>query len=98
MATIREMQDQLADAGDDIGAAASRGANSAEGELHKLGSKLRANGSELEDNLRDAGERFAQGAKTLGSAAGEQVREHPLAAAGIAFAAGVLVSRWLRSR
>ena len=38
------------------------------------------------------------GAKQFGDAAAEQIREHPLAAFGIAFAAGVLLSRLLRSR
>lgn len=98
MATVPDMKDQLAAAGDDVVATAKESVASGKSEMHKLRSKLRANGADLEENLRDAGERFAQGAKTLGAAAAEQVREHPLAAAGIAFAAGVVVSRWLRSR
>lgn len=96
MATIREVKQQLGDAGEPIADAAKESAESAGGELHRLRAKLRANGEQLEDELRDAGERFADGAKKLGEAAVEQVREHPLAAFGVAFAAGVVVARWLR--
>jgi ElaB/YqjD/DUF883 family membrane-anchored ribosome-binding protein len=67
-------------------------------ELHRLREKLRANGAQLEADLRDAGTRFSEGAKKFGDALAEQVREHPMAAFGIAFAAGVVFSRWLRGR
>lgn len=70
----------------------------APGEFRRFTSKLRANGAQLEDELRDAGERFSEGAKKFSEAATEQIREHPLAAFGIAFAAGVVLSRLLRSR
>ena len=98
MATIREMKQQLDDAGADVADAARESADATAGEMHRLRAKLRSNGAHLEDELRDAGERFAEGAKKFSDAAVEQVREHPLAAFGIAFAAGVVVSRWLRSR
>lgn len=98
MATVREMKQQLDDAGEDIADAARDSVDATTGEMHRLRSKLRSNGAHLEDELRDAGERFAQGAKKFSEAATDQVREHPLAAFGIAFAAGVVVSRWLRSR
>lgn len=96
MATVREAKDAPDLAG--AGAATNAGEESSRSEMHKLGAKLRANGAELEDQLREAGERFAQGAKTFSAAAAEQVRAHPLAAFGIAFAAGIVVSRWLRDR
>jgi ElaB/YqjD/DUF883 family membrane-anchored ribosome-binding protein len=98
MASIREVKQQLDEGRDDVADAASESAQAAAGEMHRLRDKLRANGAELEDELRDAGERFAEGARTLREAAIEQVREHPLAAFGIAFAAGYVASRWLRRR
>ena len=97
MASVRVKQhldegsEQITNGGEEIGEAAK-------GELHNLRAKLRANGARLEEDLRDAGARFADGAKKFGEAAAEQVRENPLAAFGIAFAAGIVVSRWLRRR
>jgi ElaB/YqjD/DUF883 family membrane-anchored ribosome-binding protein len=98
MATVRDMKQQIDEAGADVAEAAREGVETTTGEFHRLRAKLRSNGAHLEDELRDAGERFAEGAKKFSEAATEQVREHPLAAFGIAFAAGVVVSRWLRSR
>lgn len=98
MASVREVKQQLDDAGDEIIDGTTETIEDTKGELHRLRSKLRANGAQLEDDLRDAGERIADGAKKFSEAAAEQVREHPLAAFGIAFAAGVVISRWLRSR
>jgi ElaB/YqjD/DUF883 family membrane-anchored ribosome-binding protein len=98
MASVREMKEQLDEAGAAVADAARDSVDATTGELHRLRAKLRSNGAHLEDELRDAGERFAQGAKKFSEAAAEQVREHPMAAFGIAFAAGVVVSRWLRRR
>ncbi len=98
MASVREVKQQLDEAGADIADAASESVAETQGELHRLRAKLRSNGAQLEDDLRDAGERFTEGAKKFGEAAAEQVRAHPVAAFGVAFAAGVVISRWLRSR
>jgi ElaB/YqjD/DUF883 family membrane-anchored ribosome-binding protein len=98
MASVREVKQQLDEAGEDVADAAQDSVRAAGNELHDLRAKLRANGAQLEDELRDAGERFVEGARTLRAAATEQVREHPLAAFGVAFAAGVLVSRLMRKR
>ncbi|MFI4968940.1 MAG: hypothetical protein ACHP7D_01960 [Lysobacterales bacterium] len=98
MAIVREVKQQLDETADGIGAAADESAQAANGELHRLRAKLRSNGAQLEDDLRDASARFAEGAKKFGDAAVAQVREHPLAAFGVAFAAGLVVSRWLRRR
>jgi ElaB/YqjD/DUF883 family membrane-anchored ribosome-binding protein len=98
MASVREMKQQLDEAGADVADAAKESVEATKGEFHRLRAKLRSNGAQLEDELRDAGERFTEGAKKFGEAAAEQVRAHPMAAFGIAFAAGVVVSRWLRSR
>lgn len=98
MASVHEAKEQLGKAGDDVATAANESVASMKDEIHKLRAKLRANGANLEDNLRDAGERFAEGAKTFSAAATEQIREHPVAAFGVAFAVGIVVSRWLRRR
>jgi len=64
----------------------------------RFSEKLRNNGAALNEELSAAGERFGEGAKRLGSIASEQIRAHPLAAVGIAVAAGVIASRLLRRR
>ncbi len=98
MASVREVKQKLDEAGTETAEAAKESMESLRGELHRLKEKLRANGAQLEDDLQDAGERFVDGAKKFGSAAAEQIREHPLAAFGVAFAAGVVLSRLFRSR
>lgn len=95
MANVR---DTLEEAGESIADAAKGSAKTARNEFGKLGAKLRANGARLEDELQDARERIGEGARKFGDAAAEQIREHPLAAFGVAFAAGVVLSRILRSR
>ncbi len=98
MANVREVKQQLDEAGEAVTDGARESARAAKGELHALREKLRANTAHLEDELRDAGDRFIEGTRTFRAAAVEQVREHPLAAFGIAFAAGVIVTRLLRRR
>jgi ElaB/YqjD/DUF883 family membrane-anchored ribosome-binding protein len=98
MASVREVKQKLDEAGAEAVDAAKEDVEHLRGELHRLREKLRANGARLEDELRDAGARLAGGAKQFGAAAAEQIREHPLAAFGIAFAAGIVISRLLRSR
>ncbi len=96
MASVREARQKLDEAGAEAAGAAREDVEHLRGELHRLREKLRANGARLEDELRDASDRFADGAKKFGTAAAEQIREHPLAAFGIAFVAGVALSRLLR--
>ena len=98
MASVREVKQQLDDAGEAVADAASESVDATRGELRRLREKLRENGAHLEEELREAGERFAEGAKTFGAAATEQVRAHPMAAFGVAFAAGFILSRALRRR
>ncbi|NCT68215.1 MAG: hypothetical protein GXC76_11340 [Rhodanobacteraceae bacterium] len=96
MANAREVNEQPASGG--VADAARESIEDLKDELERLRAKLRENEAQLEAELRSAGERFSEGARTFGAAAAEQIRQHPLAAFGIAFAAGVLVSRLLRSR
>lgn len=98
MASVREVKQKLDEAGAETVDATKEDVEHLRGELHRLREKLRANGARLEDELRDAGDRLAGGAKKFSAAATEQIREHPLAAFGIAFAAGIVISRLLRSR
>lgn len=46
--------------------------------------------------LSEAGAAVARGAKDLWSQTGDAIRKNPVAAAGIAFAAGVLLTKLLR--
>lgn len=96
MASIRDVKNATEDGAESLGETVSGAAADVRGEFRKFGAKLRANGAQLEDDLRDAGERIGEGARKFGDAAAEQIREHPLAAFGIAFAAGVLLTRMLR--
>ena len=96
MTSVREVKQQLGDAGEAVSDAADESIEATLSELRRLRAKWRANGAHLEEELREAGERFAEGAKTFGSAAADQVREHPMAAFGVAFAAGFILSRALR--
>lgn len=98
MANVREVKQSIDDAGDAVSEAGSESARAVKGELHALREKLRANTAHLEEELRDASDRFVEGTRTFRAAAVEQVREHPLAAFGVAFAAGVIVTRLMRRR
>ncbi|HET9034437.1 MAG TPA: hypothetical protein VFN25_16220 [Dokdonella sp.] len=82
-----KIADQISDGIDQVASSASR-----------FSERLRNNGSALHDELNAAGERFGDGAKRLGTVASEQIRAHPLAAVGIAVAAGVLLTRMMRRR
>lgn len=52
--------------------------------------------ADLEQQLRDAGDRLRDGARELASVASEQMRQRPLLAFGVAFLAGMTVARLLR--
>lgn len=98
MASAHESKSHSNDANDELGTTVREGVANVKEEFDHLRAKLRSNGAHLEDELRDAGARFSDGAKKLAEAAAAQVREHPMAAFGVAFAAGLVVSRWLRAR
>lgn len=94
MANPREHQDDPTTGFNDPATDAPRPTS----EVHRLRTRLHDNGERLERDLLDAGRRFNEGAKKVGAAASAQIREHPLAAFGIAFAAGVVLSRLMRRR
>lgn len=48
------------------------------------------------EDLSEAGAAAARGAQDLWAQTGEAIRKNPMAAAGIAFAAGVVLARLLR--
>lgn len=92
---------------DDAAEAASTAANKVAGKISdkldeaarsasRFSDKLRNNGAALQEELSAAGERFGDGAKRLGAVTSEQVRNHPLAAIGIAVAVGYVAARLLR--
>jgi ElaB/YqjD/DUF883 family membrane-anchored ribosome-binding protein len=85
--TGSKVSDQISDGIDEVARTASR-----------FSERLRSNAGALHEDLSAAGERFGDGAKRLGTVASEQIRAHPLAAVGIAVAAGILVSRLMRRR
>jgi ElaB/YqjD/DUF883 family membrane-anchored ribosome-binding protein len=81
------VSDKISDGIDEVARSASR-----------FSDRLRSNAGALHEDLSAAGERFGDGAKRLGTVASEQIRAHPLAAVGIAVAAGFVVSRLMRRR
>ncbi len=88
MSQAREPRDTI----DSVTAGADEAVRSA----RRFGERLRANGARLQDELGDAGDRLAEGTRRIADVAAEQIRAHPLAAFGIAFAAGILATRLLR--
>lgn len=98
MVSVRDMKQKLDDAGSDTAQAAKESIDDLRSELHRLKERLQANGARLEEDLHDAGDRFVDGARKLGATAAGQIREHPIAAFGVAFAAGIVLSRLFRRR
>lgn len=105
MVTTRETKQAIEATADEAVETATRvsdtlknGIDETAGEFKRLRDRLGANGAHLEDELREAGDRFVDGFSKITSATSEQIRANPLAAAGIAFAAGYVLSRLFRSR
>ncbi len=103
VSNVRDTKPALDDAADAISDAAhaaagkiSDGIDEATRSASRFSQRLRENGAHLQDDLLDAGERFGDGAKRIGEVAAEQIRAHPLAAFGIAFAIGVVATRLMR--
>jgi ElaB/YqjD/DUF883 family membrane-anchored ribosome-binding protein len=93
---VEEAVDAVNDAAHTASDKISNGIEEATRTASRFGQKLRENGADLQDELLDAGERFSDGAKRIGDVAAEQIRAHPLAAFGIAFAIGVVATRLMR--
>ena len=100
MVTTRESKQAIEDGADaavsaanEVGATLKSGIDETTGEFRRLRSRLSANGANLEEELRDA-----DGFSKISESTSEQIRANPLAAAGIAFAAGYVLSRLFRSR
>lgn len=93
---VEEAVDAVNDAAHTASDKISDGIEEAARTASRFGQKLRENGADLQDELLDAGERFSDGAKRIGDVAAEQIRAHPLAAFGIAFAIGVVATRLMR--
>jgi ElaB/YqjD/DUF883 family membrane-anchored ribosome-binding protein len=106
MSTISRQESKAVDdasdaAGNLAGKAAGKisdGLDEAARSVGRFSERLRANGTQLHEELSAAGERFGEGAKRLGTVTAEQIRAHPWAAVGIAVAVGAIASRLLRRR
>ena len=96
MSNARETHTSLGDTAQSVAGSIGEGIDEAARTASRFGDRLRANGAVLQEELGDAGERLAEGAKRIGDIAAEQIRAHPLAAFGIAFAVGVVATRLLR--
>ena len=87
MANTRDSHKSLDEAADMIGSAAhgvagkiGDGIDEAARTANRFSQRLRENGTLLQEQLGDAGERFADGAKRVGGIAAEQIRALQLAA------------------
>jgi len=75
---------------------AHNGADAAEERIDRAMDAFSARLATLETRLRDQGDKLLSNAREAKDTASEQVRAHPLAAFGIAFAAGITIARLLR--
>ncbi len=71
-------------------------AKSATEGFKRAASDLRSATRAAGEDLSQAGAAAARGAQDLWAQTGEAIRKNPMAAAGIAFAAGVVLARLLR--
>jgi ElaB/YqjD/DUF883 family membrane-anchored ribosome-binding protein len=92
MKAERTIKDAAADAANKI----HNGVDSAEEKVDETVSAFSARLAALEAQWREHGEDLLASAREIGGIAEKQVRAHPLAAFGIAFAAGIVVARLLR--
>ena len=72
------------------------GVDVAEEQVDETVSAFAARLAALEAQWREHGEELLASAREIGGVAEKQVRAHPLAAFGIAFAAGIVVAKLLR--
>lgn len=72
------------------------GVDAANEKIRQAAEQIEDEASQLEDQLRDSGERLIESARKIGEVISRQAKNHPLAACGIAFVAGLAVARMLR--
>jgi ElaB/YqjD/DUF883 family membrane-anchored ribosome-binding protein len=87
--TVRSAADEAVDDLKDAAATATDG-------LRQAAASLRDATSEATAHLSEAGTAAARGARDLWDQAGDAIRRNPMAAFGIALAAGAVLSRLLR--
>jgi ElaB/YqjD/DUF883 family membrane-anchored ribosome-binding protein len=76
--------------------APSMGGNGSEKTLHQYAARLHEAVDTLEQRLSEGSERVMSMHQEYGDMAREEVRAHPLAAVGIAFATGFILAKLLR--
>jgi ElaB/YqjD/DUF883 family membrane-anchored ribosome-binding protein len=74
------------------------GVDHAEDDVDAVIESFSARLAALEAQWREHGQELLASARKIGGVAEKQVRDHPLAAFGVAFAAGLLVAKLLRRR
>jgi len=92
MKAERTIKETAAETADKI----HNGVDMAEEQVDETVSSFAARLSALEAQWREHGEELLASAREIGGVAEKQVRAHPLAAFGIAFAAGIIVAKLLR--
>jgi ElaB/YqjD/DUF883 family membrane-anchored ribosome-binding protein len=88
--------DQADDAMDEVAQRIHNGVDAANEKIKEAAAEIEDHASDLESQLRDSGERLLESARKIGDVISRQTKEHPLAACGIAFVAGIAVARMLR--
>ncbi|MBI5276786.1 MAG: hypothetical protein HY854_10025 [Burkholderiales bacterium] len=76
--------------------APSMGGNGSEKSLHQYAQRIHEAVDTLEQRLNNSTERVLSMQEEYGEMAREEVRAHPLAAVGVAFAAGFILAKLLR--
>lgn len=76
--------------------AAHRAVDNVASHLADAERKLRSEATNKEEALRDAAGKASDKATELKAKTSNYINENPMAAAGIAFAAGILFSAWMR--
>ena len=96
MASIRNQRSTDGGVASSIRHGVENAADMAGQRMQDASAALGTNIEELEERLREVSDRLADAAKTMRSIASQQVHEHPVAAFGIAFLAGVAVAKLLQ--
>lgn len=76
--------------------AAHRAVDNVTARLAEAERTLREQATDKEESIRDAADQASRKASELKQRTSRYINENPMAAAGIAFAAGILFSAWMR--